>query len=69
MSTRSGRPRGAAAKGSDRGKRATFDRQTGQVSGSGSGAGNGGVGDEDYDDDLSAGSGGGRKGGEPGNAA
>lgn len=68
MPTRSDRQRGGAA-GGDRGKRATFDRKTGQVSGSGSGAGNGGVSDEDYDDDLSAGSGGGRKGGEPGNAA
>jgi hypothetical protein len=68
MPSRSGPP-AAAADGSDRGKRATFDHETGEVSGSGSGAGDPGVGDEDYDDDLSTGSGGDRKEGEPSNAA
>jgi hypothetical protein len=55
--------------GSDRGKRASFDRRTGEVSGSGSGACDPSVGDEDYDDDLTAGSGSDRRDGEPGNAA
>ena len=55
-------------KGSDRGKRADFDRRTGEVSGSGSGIGNPGA-DEDYDDDQGIGSGSDRKEGEPSNAA
>lgn len=55
--------------GADRGKRATFDRKTGEVSGSGSGAGNPAVGDEDYDDNLSTGSGADREKGLPGNGA
>ncbi len=37
---------------SERGKRAAFDRRTGEVSGSGSGAGNTPGGGEDYDSDL-----------------
>ncbi len=53
---------------SDRGERATFDRRTGEVSGSGSGIGNPGSG-EDYDSDLSVGSGSARKTGGPSNSA
>jgi len=53
---------------SDRGKRATFDRRTGEVSGSGSDIGNPGKG-EDYDNDLSTGSGSDRKTGGPSNSA
>jgi hypothetical protein len=60
---------GAAPAGSDRGKRASFDPKTGEVSGSGAGAGDSRVGDEDYDGDLGAGSGGDHRGGEPGNGA
>lgn len=41
---------------SERGKRASFDRRTGEVHGSGSGAGGGNPG-EDYDSDSSAGAG------------
>ena len=41
---------------SDRGKRATFDRKTGEVSGSGAGIGNPQGSSEDYDDDIAAGS-------------
>ena len=67
MPSHSGSPQATAGK--DRGKGATFDRETGEVSGSGSGAGNLGSGDEDYADDLGTGSGSPRKGGEPGNAA
>ena len=55
-------------KESDRGKRARFDPRTGEVSGSGSGIANPGA-DEDYDDDMGIGSAGGRKKGEPSNAA
>jgi hypothetical protein len=55
--------------GSDRGKRASFDRRSGEVSGSGAAAGDPGAGKEDYDDDLSAGSGSDRKQGVPGNGA
>lgn len=40
----------------DRGKRAGFDPETGEVSGSGAGAGGGNQG-EDYDDDGAAGGG------------
>jgi hypothetical protein len=36
----------------DRGKKATFDRRTGAVSGSGAGAGNNPGSDEGYDSDL-----------------
>ena len=42
---------------SERGKRATFDRRTGEVHGSGSGAGGEGNPNEDYDQDSSAGAG------------
>lgn len=36
----------------DRGRKATFDRKTGAVSGSGAGAGNNPGSDEGYDSDL-----------------
>lgn len=62
-------PRPGAAEESNRGKRATFDRKTGEVSGSGAGAGNPEGGGEDYADDLSTGSGGTSKAGDPGNGA
>ncbi len=42
---------------SERGKRGSFDRQTGEVHGSGSGAGGGGNPDEDYDKDPMGGAG------------
>jgi len=42
---------------SERGKRASFDRQTGEVHGSGSGAGGEGNPGEDYDMDPMAGAG------------
>ena len=54
--------------GSDRGKRASFDRRTGEVSGSGAGIANPAA-DEDYDDDQGIGSGSDRKQGGPSNAA
>ena len=41
----------------ERGKRASFDRRSGEVHGSGSGAGGEGNPDEDYDQDSMAGSG------------
>jgi hypothetical protein len=41
----------------ERGKRASFDRQSGEVHGSGSGAGGGGNPKEDYDSDPMAGAG------------
>jgi len=41
----------------ERGKRASFDRRTGEVHGSGSGAGGGGNPGEDYDSDSAAGAG------------
>ncbi len=41
----------------ERGRPATFDPKTGEVSGSGSGAGGGGNPNEDYDQDPMAGSG------------
>jgi hypothetical protein len=63
------KPPAAPAEGADRGKRATFDRRTGEVSGSGSGAGDPSVGNEDYDKDFSTGSGSDRKDGDPGNGA
>jgi hypothetical protein len=55
-------------KKNDRGKRASFDRKTGAVSGSGSGIANPGA-PEDYDDDQGIGSGSERKEGETSNAA
>jgi hypothetical protein len=55
-------------KDSDRGKRASFDRRTGEVSGSGAGIANPAA-DEDYDDDQGIGSGSDRKEGDPSNAA
>ena len=55
-------------KDSDRGRRAEFDRRTGEVSGSGAGIANPAA-DEDYDDDQGIGSGGDRKEGDPSNAA
>jgi hypothetical protein len=58
----------APERDSDRGKRATFDRRTGAVSGSGSDIGNPGNG-EDYDSDLSVGSGSDRKTGGRSNSA
>ena len=45
-----------AEQDSDRGKRATFDRKTGEVSGSGAGIGNPQGSGEDYDSDIAAGS-------------
>lgn len=57
-----------APAGPHRGKRASFDRETGEVSGSGAGIANPGSG-EDHDDDLGAGSGSDRKTGGPSNAA
>ena len=42
---------------SERGKRASFDPQSGEVHGSGSGAGGGGNRKEDYDSDPMAGAG------------
>ena len=41
----------------ERGKRASFDPQSGEVHGSGSGAGGGGNPDEDFDSDAAAGGG------------
>ena len=41
--------------GTDRGKRASFDRRTGEVSGSGAGAGNSPDAREEYDSDGSIG--------------
>jgi hypothetical protein len=43
---------------SERGRRAGFDRRSGEVHGSGSGAGGKGNPDEDYDGDAQAGAGG-----------
>jgi hypothetical protein len=56
------------AKPTDRGTRASFDRRTGEVSGSGAGIGNPAA-SEDYDDDVGTGSGGEPKAGGPSNAA
>ena len=61
-------PKPSAAKASDRGNRASFDRRTGEVSGSGAGIGNPAA-DEDYDSDLTTGSGSPRKTGGPSNSA
>jgi len=49
-------------------RRASFDRKTGEVSGSGAGIGNP-ESAEDYDDDISVGSGSDRRTGGPSNAA
>lgn len=54
---------------SDRGKRATSDPKTGEVSGSGAGIGNPEGSEEDYSSDLSSGSGSERKTGGPSNSA
>ena len=48
---------GSAPKDSERGKRASFDPDTGEVHGSGSGAGGGGNPREDYDGDPMGGGG------------
>ena len=61
-------PRPASAKASDRGRKAGFDRRTGEVFGSGAGIGNPAA-DEDYDSDLTTGSGSPRKTGGPSNSA
>ena len=58
----------SAAKATDRGRKASFDRRTGEVSGSGAGIGNPAAG-EDYDSDLTIGSGSPRKTGGPSNSA
>ena len=50
-------PSESAAGDSERGKRATFDRKTGEVHGSGSGAGGEGNPNEDHDQDPMAGAG------------
>ena len=52
----------------DRGRKASFDRRTGAVSGSGAGIGNPAAA-EDYDDDISTGSGAAGKTGGPSNSA
>ena len=57
-----------AAKASDRGRKAGFDRRTGEVSGSGAGIGNPAAA-EDHDSDLTIGSGSPRKTGGPSNSA
>jgi hypothetical protein len=61
-------PEPIASKPADRGNKASFDRRTGEVSGSGAGIGNPAA-SEDYDDDISVGSGSPRKTGGPSNAA
>ena len=61
-------PKPSAAKASDRGRKASFDRRTGAVSGSGAGIGNP-VAAEDYDSDLTTGSGSARTTGGPSNSA
>ena len=48
---------GRSGSESERGKRAWFDRKSGEVHGSGSGAGGGGNPGEDYDQDPMAGAG------------
>ncbi|HWH17273.1 MAG TPA: hypothetical protein VNT77_02915 [Allosphingosinicella sp.] len=50
-------PQRESDRGDERGKRATFDPDSGEVHGSGSGAGGGGNRDEDYDSDPMAGAG------------
>jgi hypothetical protein len=66
MSRQPSRP--ASGGKTDRGQRAGFDRETGEVSGSGAGIGNP-ASTEDYDDDISVGSGSDRRTGGPSNAA
>lgn len=61
-------PKPPAAKATDRGRKASFDRRTGEVSGSGAGIGNPAA-SEDYDSDLTTGSGSPRKTGGPSNSA
>ena len=61
-------PKPSAAKTSDRGRKASFDRRTGAVSGSGAGIGNPSAAEE-YDSDLTIGSGSPRKTGGPSNSA
>jgi len=61
-------PRSTSRGKADRGRRAGFNRETGEVSGSGAGIGNP-ASDEDYDDDISVGSGSDRRAGDPSNAA
>ena len=61
-------PKPPAADATDRGRRASFDRRTGEVSGSGAGIGNPSS-SEDYDDDVGSGSGSERKTGGPSNSA
>jgi hypothetical protein len=61
-------PTPPAAKAPDRGRKASFDRRTGEVSGSGAGIGNPAAA-EDYDSDLTTGSGSPRKTGGPSNSA
>lgn len=65
MSKQPSRP--ASAGKPDRGQRASFDRKTGEVSGSGAGIGNP-ASTEDYDD-IGVGSGGDRRPGGPSNSA
>ena len=62
------KPIPASPKQTDRGKKAGFDRHTGEVSGSGAGIGNP-ESTEDYADDVGIGSGSDRKTGGPSNAA
>ena len=52
----------------ERGKRASFDRKTGEVHGSGAGAGGGGNPAEDYDSDPNSGAGAEPPGAPPGTA-
>jgi hypothetical protein len=61
-------PKPPAAKATDRGRKAGFDRRTGAVSGSGAGIGNP-ASSEDYDDNIATGSGSPRKTGGPSNSA
>lgn len=61
-------PTSSPAKATDRGRKAGFDRRTGEVSGSGAGIGNPAAA-EDYDSDLTTGSGSPRKTGGPSNSA
>ena len=61
-------PKPSPAQATDRGRKASFDGRTGEVSGSGAGIGNP-VASEDYDSDLTTGSGSPRKSGGPSNSA
>lgn len=62
------KPRYTSNVATDRGKRASFDPRSGEVSGSGAGIGNPAA-SEDYDDDIGIGSGSARKTGGPSNSA